>query len=224
MKILVVDDDSASRMVLAGLLGTIPSAQVVLAADGNEAWQMLEQGQRPDVCCSDIRMPELDGLQLMDRARQDPVLALMPFVLVTSATDRATVDTALRKGVAGYILKPFNGVETRAAVLRVIRESNARRAESPAVARRRLQLGQEEFARRVDALRTDVEGLVADAQLQGHDAMARVRTACLTLGLWHAAALLEPLAKDGAAQDTAPLVLAEVVRMVQEHTPDEALS
>lgn len=223
MKILVVDDDTVSRLVLARVLADFDSVEVVESASGDEAWSLLAGGLRPAVCCIDIHMPGMGGLALMELARQDPVMASLPFVVISSAADRATIVAALRMGAAGYIIKPYKVVDTRSTVMRVMRETMARRSENAQAVCRRMQISMGEYAGMLDALAADTQALVAAQAPPGKDAVVRIRTACLMLGLWHAAALLEHLLASEPTLDVANAVLAEVARLVHEHAPEVAV-
>ncbi|UUZ55526.1 response regulator [Massilia sp. H-1] len=109
MKVLVVDDDVVSRMVLMHLVDACGQFDILEAEDGEDAWQQLSASAcvRPSVFC-DLRMPRLSGMDLLARVRADAALAAMPFVLVTSANDTATVDRANGLGADGYLVKPFD--------------------------------------------------------------------------------------------------------------------
>ena len=109
MKVLVVDDDVVSRMVLMHLIDACGSFDICEAEDGEDAWQQLAAGLRPAICFCDLRMPRLSGMDLLQRIKADSALGAMPFVMVTSATDRATIDQAAGLGVNGYLVKPFDG-------------------------------------------------------------------------------------------------------------------
>ena len=224
MKILVVDDDTVSRLVLARVLADIDSVEVVEAASGDEAWRLLTGGLRPMVCCIDIHMPGMGGLALMDLVRDDPVLASLSFVVISSAADRTTIEAALRKGAAGYVIKPYKVVDTRATVQRVMRQAVSRRSDNAQTVCRRMQIAAGEYARMLDALHADTQDLMTAPAAPGKDAVVRIRTACLMLGLWHGAALLEQLLDCEPALDTSNAVLAEVARFVQEHAPEAAVS
>lgn len=108
MKILVVDDDPVSRRVLRQVLTTAnPDCEVAEAQCGNEACDMLEKPAHGfDAAFLDISMPGLDGLALLQRFQKNPVLRELPFVLCTSANDRATVIKAAAAGARHYIVKP----------------------------------------------------------------------------------------------------------------------
>jgi CheY-like chemotaxis protein len=72
MKVLVVDDDVVSRMVLMHLIDSCGSFDIVEAEDGADAWQQLEAGLRPAICFCDLRMPRLSGMELLQRVKATP--------------------------------------------------------------------------------------------------------------------------------------------------------
>ncbi|WP_167784899.1 response regulator [Ramlibacter rhizophilus] len=128
---LVVDDDALARLALGGLLANIPGVEIVEAEDGQAAWEMLQAGLRPALCCTDLVMPRLDGLGLMEKVRAEPFGADLPFVLITGAADRSSLQGALRQRADGFIVKPFSAPQTRATVERILRASRPRRPSPP---------------------------------------------------------------------------------------------
>jgi two-component system chemotaxis response regulator CheY len=113
MKVLVVDDDVVSRMVLMHLIDSCGKYDIVEAEDGLDAWHQLEGGLRPAICFCDLRMPRLSGLELLQRIKSNPELSATPFVLVTSATEKDVIQEASLGGAAGYIVKPFQAEQVR---------------------------------------------------------------------------------------------------------------
>ncbi|PWF54637.1 response regulator [Massilia glaciei] len=113
MKVLVVDDDVISRMVLMHLIDSCGTFDILEAEDGADAWERLERGLRPAICFCDLRMPRLSGMDLLARVRAEPSMADMPFILVSSATDNDTMRQASGLGAAGYIVKPFQAEQVR---------------------------------------------------------------------------------------------------------------
>jgi two-component system, NtrC family, response regulator AtoC len=116
-QILVVDDEPNLRRVLAAQLSR-DGYEVHAVADGKAALKILQE-QYVDVVITDLRMPELDGLELMRRA-----LALEPELPVVIITAHGTVDNAveaLKSGAFDYITKPFDQNEVRNVVRKALR-------------------------------------------------------------------------------------------------------
>jgi two-component system, chemotaxis family, chemotaxis protein CheY len=96
---LVVDDDPVSLMLLEAW-ATGAGLKPVTAHEGLEAHRILLSGLRPSVIVTDIEMPVLDGIRLIDRVRQNPVLAETPVIVVSSRREPAghRADHWLSKG------------------------------------------------------------------------------------------------------------------------------
>lgn len=225
MNVLVVDDDVVSRMVLMHLIDSCGPFQIAEAEDGEDAWQQLSGGLRPAICFSDLRMPRVSGMDLLARVRGEPALAAMRFVLVSSATDGATVGQAMSLGASGYLVKPFDadGVRTQLAALMTVAaaaESPAATAaaEAPAVTIARLGIGAERLLAYLGGLQgqltaasAEISALHAAGDKAGvSERLTRLQAGCLTLGLTGAAAALT--AAVGA--DAQHLALADAVRAV----------
>ncbi|HEX6913032.1 MAG TPA: response regulator, partial [Longimicrobium sp.] len=137
MKILVVDDERAIRFSLVELLES-DGHEVREAEHAPAALAALEQAPA-DLVLSDLTMPVMDGLALLEEVRARHPGAL--FVLVTAHGDERTAVRALREGAYDYVPKPFDNEEIRALVRRArevlsLRAENARlRAERAASAR-----------------------------------------------------------------------------------------
>jgi two-component system chemotaxis response regulator CheY len=198
MKVLVVDDDVVSRMMLMHLIDSSGSYEIVEAEDGADAWRQLEEGLRPAVCFCDLRMPRLSGMELLQKVRADAALAALPFVLVSSANDRETVEQATRAGASGYIVKPFEPAQVRAQLDALASRMQALDAEEPAATLARLGIDGERLQAYLAGFETQL--LAADAELEAlllRDERAevaarleRLRTGCATLGLHGAAGVL----------------------------------
>jgi two-component system LytT family response regulator len=103
ISVLVVDDEPLARRKLAALLEDVPWAvHVGEAADGASALDAIDR-LRPDVVFLDIQMPELTGLQVVERLRR---LESAPVVIFTTAYDRHAV-AAFELEAVDYVLKPF---------------------------------------------------------------------------------------------------------------------
>src|SRR5262245_13887102 len=116
-QILVVDDEPNLRRVLGAQLSR-DGYEVHAVADGKEALRILQE-QYVDVVITDLRMPNMDGLELLRRA-----LALEPELPVVIITAHGTVDNAvaaLKSGAFDYITKPFDQNEVRNVVRKALR-------------------------------------------------------------------------------------------------------
>ena len=122
-RILVVDDDASARTALAELLRDEGYA-VDTAADGFKALPKLEE-LAPDVLLTDLKMPAMDGLELMRRARElDPEVAAI-VMTAHSAIDTAVL--AMRQGAADYLPKPVHFGELAIVLDRALERRRLRR-------------------------------------------------------------------------------------------------
>lgn len=104
---LVVEDSPTMRQLLVYALKRIPGMVPVEACDGVDALRKLASEAKPDIILTDINMPIMDGLKLVQRVRSDERLKEVPIVIITTeggAEDRAR---ALALGANAYITKPI---------------------------------------------------------------------------------------------------------------------
>ncbi|MCQ4164980.1 response regulator transcription factor [Tahibacter harae] len=103
IRILLAEDQAMLRGALAALLRLESDIEVVAsAADGQEAWRLIEQ-HAPDILVTDIEMPNLTGLELAQRVRERG--ASCKVVIVTTFARPGYLRRALEAGVVGYLLK-----------------------------------------------------------------------------------------------------------------------
>ena len=105
--ILIVDDSSAVRQLLKMVLKRHVQCNLVEAADGQEAYEKL-LSDRFDLVITDINMPRMNGLSLIENIRKELLLRL-PIVIVSTLGREEDRDTGLRLGADTYITKPING-------------------------------------------------------------------------------------------------------------------
>jgi two-component system chemotaxis response regulator CheY len=106
-KALVVDDSRAVRMILARTLKEL-GFEVREAANGREALEVIEVERTAlTLVLADWNMPEMNGLDLLKRLRQNPELASVVVVMVTTETEVDKMVAALEAGANEYIMKPF---------------------------------------------------------------------------------------------------------------------
>lgn len=94
-------------------LKTLGYTQIQEAEDGDVGLKMMidahNSGQPYQLVISDWNMPKLKGLDLLKKVRQAPEWVQLPFVLLTSESERDQVTEAVMAGVSQYIVKPFSG-------------------------------------------------------------------------------------------------------------------
>jgi len=115
MRILIADDDDVSRLALEAML-TKRGHEVVATADGAEAWGELQKEDAPQLAILDWVMPNLDGLEVCRRARNDARLKAMYLLLLTSRWSKEHVLEGLRCGANDFVVKPFDHDELEARV------------------------------------------------------------------------------------------------------------
>jgi len=116
--VLVVDDDEDNIRIISTIL-LARGYEVRLARDGRGAVESIRQ-QRPDLVLLDIMMPGMDGMQVLDAIRADPLLASLPVVLVTAKTEDQDLLEGYRAGAQYYITKPFTSRQLLYAISLVL--------------------------------------------------------------------------------------------------------
>jgi DNA-binding response OmpR family regulator len=115
MRILIADDDLVSRSLLEATLGKW-GYEVVAASNGLEAWKVLQEEDPPPLAILDWMMPELDGLELCRKAREDARKLPVYIILLTARGGREDLIMGLGAGADDYVTKPFHRDELRARV------------------------------------------------------------------------------------------------------------
>lgn len=104
-RILVVDDEKNMGMVLKMLLEN-DGYSVVTAPDGREAIKKITNGDIVDLIISDLRMPHIDGMEILEFLQQTN--RKIPFVIITAYGSIECAVEAMKKGATDFITKPFN--------------------------------------------------------------------------------------------------------------------
>ena len=111
-RVLAVDDSSVNPMVLKAMLIKCGVAEVVTAANGRQALDILGQDAAFDAVLTDLWMPEMDGEQLVRAIRERSALAHLPVYLVTA--DVESSGTYHKQGFTGILIKPISQARVRA--------------------------------------------------------------------------------------------------------------
>ncbi|TWV99216.1 response regulator [Chitinophaga pinensis] len=103
--LLLIEDSEDFRFYLKDNLSVY--FHIIDAANGKSGWEILQQ-TIPNLIVSDVNMPEMDGLELCRRIRQNQRLAHLPVILLTARASEEDQLEALDNGATDYITKPFN--------------------------------------------------------------------------------------------------------------------
>ena len=119
IRLVLVDDQELVRTGLRALAERDGDITVVgEATDGRGGLGVIRQ-HRPDVVLMDIRMPVLDGIAATKAIVEDPALADVRVVVLTTFDEDENVMNAIRAGAAGYLLKDVSPTDLRAGIRRV---------------------------------------------------------------------------------------------------------
>lgn len=113
--LLVEDSADDAELMLAALSDYCDADKVVIAKDGEEALDYLygrgSHASRPHgnpvLILLDIKMPKMDGLEVLRVIKSDPALKTIPVVMLTSSREERDVTSSYRLGTNGYVVKPL---------------------------------------------------------------------------------------------------------------------
>jgi CheY-like chemotaxis protein len=113
LRVLIAEDDPVSRRLLEATLSRW-GYDVVMAADGDEAWRVLDTATPPPLAVLDWMMPGMDGVEICRRLRRRPSTTPPYVILLTAKGQREDVVAGLEAGADDYVTKPFDRSELRA--------------------------------------------------------------------------------------------------------------
>ena len=108
-KVILVDDSNTVRQIIRGELEAMGFAKdnVEAAVDGKQAFELIT-ATKFDLIISDWIMPNMDGLELLKTVKSDERFKGVPFLMVTSESDKEKTKEAFESGADQYITKPFD--------------------------------------------------------------------------------------------------------------------
>ncbi len=119
-KVLVVEDSSAVRSLIAETVEEIKGYEVVQAENGFEALKALPT-QRFDLIITDINMPDINGLEIIHFVRTNENYKSIPLIVVTTEQGEEDRKKGLALGATEYIIKPFDPEKLKTVVKNVTR-------------------------------------------------------------------------------------------------------
>jgi len=118
-RILIVDDASETRAILAIALSTVAGVSVETAESAEKALQLIDGGP-VDVLITDVRMRGMTGLELLAVLRERGSWPLHGAVVISGETESDLQDRALAAGASAFFTKPFSAAEVRKLVVSLL--------------------------------------------------------------------------------------------------------
>jgi DNA-binding NtrC family response regulator len=122
-RVLIVDDDAASRELLETRLGAL-NCVVAMAADGREALSAIRQ-ETPALVLLDLQMPGMDGMEVLRTLRRDGID--LPVIVITAHGSIESAVAAMKEGAYDFILKPFDPKHLEIVVRKALERENLKR-------------------------------------------------------------------------------------------------
>jgi CheY-like chemotaxis protein len=114
--LLVEDNPMDLDLTFQALEGNGVANPIVACRDGEEALEYMEKHRSPDdlqvpiIVLLDLRLPKVDGIEVLRQARGDPVWRQVPIVVMTTSRENTDIEAAYGLGVNSYIVKPVDFV------------------------------------------------------------------------------------------------------------------
>ena len=118
-KVLVVEDSSAMRGLIASIVEQVEDCEVVEVGSGFDALRQLPR-ESFSLIVTDINMPDINGLELLSFIRKNPAYVDTPVLIVSTESSERDRAKGLALGANAYLTKPFAPEELRATVLRLL--------------------------------------------------------------------------------------------------------
>src|SRR5690606_27551338 len=113
--ILIVDEDADLLGTFAPIVRSWGIAEVVTAADGEQATKALESGSFSLILC-DYMMPNMDGMTLKEHLNKEKLTRDIPFVMISGYGTPALLDMAVSRGIAEWLDKPVESKVLRSCI------------------------------------------------------------------------------------------------------------
>jgi two-component system chemotaxis response regulator CheY len=117
--ILLVEDSATTRALIRAVIEELGEYETVEASSGFEALKLLPQHEY-DLVVTDINMPDINGLELINFVRNDPRYNHLPIIIVSTEKSDEDKKRGLALGATDYITKPFKSVELQEVIKKTI--------------------------------------------------------------------------------------------------------
>lgn len=118
MKVLIVDDKQTIAKIIQVYIAD--TFDCVYFDDPIKAIAWLQEGNMPDLIVSDINMPNMSGVEFLDYAKKNDLYKAIPFVILSGEDSTSQKIALLEKGAEDYISKPFNPMELKVRLKKIV--------------------------------------------------------------------------------------------------------
>jgi two-component system chemotaxis response regulator CheY len=114
-KILIAEDSATMRSLVISTIAAVGDFDIIEAANGFEALRLLPR-EKVDLVITDINMPDINGLELVNFIRNNPQYKDTPLVIITTEGSERDREKGLNLGANAYLVKPFSPGELQKLV------------------------------------------------------------------------------------------------------------
>jgi two-component system chemotaxis response regulator CheY len=125
-RVLIVDDSPVMRKIVARSIAMsgLPVSEVLQAGNGKDALALLLE-QQVDLVFADLNMPEMSGLEMVEKMAGNPALSKVRVVMISTERNEGRVNRLRELGVMAYLTKPFRPEQLLAAVAPLLETGSA---------------------------------------------------------------------------------------------------
>lgn len=117
--ILIVEDSATTRALIRAVIDEIGDYETVEAGSGFEALKILPQ-QEYHLIITDINMPDINGLELINFVRNNPRYNHLPIIIVSTERSEEDKKRGMALGATAYVTKPFKSVELQEIIKKIL--------------------------------------------------------------------------------------------------------
>jgi len=117
--VLIVEDSATTRALIRAVVDELGEFETVEAASGFEALKMLPQ-QEYDLIITDINMPDINGLELINFVRNNSRYQQIPIIIVSTERSEEDKKRGIALGATAYVTKPFKSVELQDTIKKTL--------------------------------------------------------------------------------------------------------
>lgn len=111
-KIIVVEDSMFSRAIIVSRLKRLGFSNITSPESSIESWELIANSQLSDepfdLVITDLNMPELDGMDLIDKIKSDSFSEMIPIIVISADADQLIKNIVLKMGASSYLTKPLD--------------------------------------------------------------------------------------------------------------------